>query len=144
MDFKEFINKYGTDTTSNFQLIKWAKELNIKPFYYCMRDEIIPTLKTKKSYFTIVNIHTSKERGIHHSALYKNSLGKLFFFDSYGLPPTEEIINLQKNYNPILYSEFQIQEPNTKWCGQLSLWVLYQITLNKQFENIILDLKKYV
>ncbi|ESO95925.1 hypothetical protein LOTGIDRAFT_175034 [Lottia gigantea] len=36
----EFLDKYGTDTTTNFQLMRWANELNISPFYYCMRDEI--------------------------------------------------------------------------------------------------------
>ncbi|ESO95969.1 hypothetical protein LOTGIDRAFT_174990 [Lottia gigantea] len=35
-----FLDKYGKDTTTNFQLVKWAKEWNVSPFYYCMRDEI--------------------------------------------------------------------------------------------------------
>ncbi|ESP04510.1 hypothetical protein LOTGIDRAFT_170756 [Lottia gigantea] len=43
----EFLDKYGTDTTTNFQLMRWANELNISPFYYCMRDEI-NNLKYKK------------------------------------------------------------------------------------------------
>ncbi|ESO85522.1 hypothetical protein LOTGIDRAFT_155009 [Lottia gigantea] len=43
----EFLDKYGTDTTTNFQLMRWANELNISPFYYCMRDEI-NDLKYKK------------------------------------------------------------------------------------------------
>ncbi|ESO84502.1 hypothetical protein LOTGIDRAFT_176122 [Lottia gigantea] len=42
-----FLDKYGTDTTTNFQLMRWANELNISPFYYCMRDEI-NNLKYKK------------------------------------------------------------------------------------------------
>ncbi|ESO91884.1 hypothetical protein LOTGIDRAFT_163246 [Lottia gigantea] len=37
-----FLDKYGTDTTTNIQLMRWAKE-----FYYCMRDEI-NNLKDKK------------------------------------------------------------------------------------------------
>ncbi|ESO99334.1 hypothetical protein LOTGIDRAFT_158420 [Lottia gigantea] len=43
----EFLDKYGTDTTTNFQLMRWTNELNISPFYYCMRDEI-NDLKYKK------------------------------------------------------------------------------------------------
>ncbi|ESP03065.1 hypothetical protein LOTGIDRAFT_157026 [Lottia gigantea] len=43
----EFLDKYGTDTTTNFQLMRWPNELNISPFYYCMRDEI-NDLKYKK------------------------------------------------------------------------------------------------
>ncbi|ESP04703.1 hypothetical protein LOTGIDRAFT_170539 [Lottia gigantea] len=42
-----FLDKYGTDTTTNLQLMKWANELNISPFYHCMRDEI-NNLKYKK------------------------------------------------------------------------------------------------
>ncbi|ESO92313.1 hypothetical protein LOTGIDRAFT_162616 [Lottia gigantea] len=42
-----FLDKYGTDTTTNFQLMRWANELNISLFYYCMRDEI-NDLKYKK------------------------------------------------------------------------------------------------
>ncbi|ESP01352.1 hypothetical protein LOTGIDRAFT_157530 [Lottia gigantea] len=42
-----FLDKYGTDTTTNFHLMRWANELNISPFYYCMRDEI-NDLKYKK------------------------------------------------------------------------------------------------
>ncbi|ESO96536.1 hypothetical protein LOTGIDRAFT_159951 [Lottia gigantea] len=42
-----FLDKYGTDTTTNFQLMRWANELSISPFYYCMRDEI-NDLKYKK------------------------------------------------------------------------------------------------
>ncbi|ESO89866.1 hypothetical protein LOTGIDRAFT_164554 [Lottia gigantea] len=45
-----FLDKYGTDTTTNFQLMKWANELNISLFYYCMRDEI-NNLKDKKGKF---------------------------------------------------------------------------------------------
>lgn len=145
MNFNEFTKKYGSDTTTNFQLIKWAKELKLKPFYYCMRDEIISKLNTKiGKYFAIVNIHTSDQSGIHHSAIYKNSLGEIFFFDSYGLNPTAEIILLNRSGN-ILSSTFQIQKPETKWCGQLSLWVLYQLSLNSiSFEDIVLNLKKEV
>ncbi|ESO88579.1 hypothetical protein LOTGIDRAFT_165362 [Lottia gigantea] len=40
---------------------------------------------------------------------------------------------------PIKCSTFQIQIPGQKFCGQLSLWVLYQLSLGNQFEDIILD-----
>ena len=36
----EFIDRFGDDTTTNFQLIKWAEELGIKKFQYLMRDEL--------------------------------------------------------------------------------------------------------
>lgn len=136
MLLKEFMQKYGTNTTTNFQLIQWAKDLNIKPFYYCMRDEIVLLKDEHPKYYAITNIHTTKQKGIHHSALFKDNK-QLYFFDSYGLDPTKEILNLDL---PIICSTFQIQNIGTKYCGQLSLWVLYQLSLGKKFEEIIINL----
>ena len=59
-NFVDFTKKYGVDTTTNFQLIKWAKELNIKHFYCLMRDEI-KVLKNKKQYYCICNLHIELE-----------------------------------------------------------------------------------
>ena len=137
MNIKNFTNRYGESKTTNFQLIKWAKELQIKPFYYCMRDEIIPTLKNKTKYYAIVNIHTSQQRGVHHSALYRNN-EQMYFFDSYGLDPTKEIIDLKMS--DLICSTFQIQQLGESNCGQLSLYVLYKLSKGEQFEDIILNL----
>ena len=89
MNLKDFFNKYGTDTTSNFQLIKWAKELKIPNFHYVMRDEINELPLTSKNPLNVVtNIHASDQQGIHHSAFH---LGKeRYFFDSYGLNPCKD------------------------------------------------------
>lgn len=132
MNLNNFFNKYGIDTTTNFDLIKYAKELKIKPFYYTMRDEII---NLPDNCYVITNINTSKEKGVHHSALVKNQ--NKYFFDSYGLPPTEEIGEGGK------YSTFQLQNFNQKYCGQLSLYFLYKFKFQpkKSFEEIVLDIK---
>lgn len=147
MNINNFVDRYGIDTTNNFQLRDWAKQLKIKPFYYCMRDEILPTLSNLDSYYAIVNIHNSNQKGIHHSAVYKNEKGNpIYFFDSYGNPPSDEIINLidHEFSSCVTYSTFKIQKPNEKWCGQLSIWFLYQLSLGVQYENIVLDLYDYV
>ena len=143
-NFSNFSSRYGESKTTNFQLIKWAKELRIKPFYYCMRDEIIPTLKNKTKYYAIVNIHTSQQRGVHHSALYQNN-EQMYFFDSYGLDPTKEIIDLKTSEAnqttlPLICSTFQIQQLGETNCGQLSLYVLYKLSKGEQFKDIILNL----
>ena len=80
INFEEFMKRYGQNTTTNFQLMNWAKELNLKPFFYCMRDEIHSLKNHKGKYYAITNIHTSDQRGVHHSALYKDSLGESIFF----------------------------------------------------------------
>ena len=40
MNLKSFLEKYGTETSNNFQLLHWAKQLKIKNFHVLMRDEI--------------------------------------------------------------------------------------------------------
>ena len=40
MKLKEFLDKYGTNTTSNFQLLHWGKQLKLKNFCVVMKDEI--------------------------------------------------------------------------------------------------------
>ena len=141
--FKSFTDKYGDDTSTNFQLINWARHLNIKPFYCLMRDEI-SELKNKKKYFAIVNIHKSNEAGVHWSFLHKNELGNRFFFDSYGIDPVQEIIDLRDSSEiekPILCNTFQLQNQGKRFYGQMCLYVLWLLSKNYQFEDVILSLK---
>ncbi len=35
---EDFLNRYGIDSTTNFQLLQYAKELEIKPFKVLMRN----------------------------------------------------------------------------------------------------------
>ena len=138
-NFKNFTGKYGVNTTTNFELINWAKNLNIKPFFCLMRDEIYE-LKKHKEFFAIVNIHKSNQKGVHWSCVHRNSLGNIFYFDSYGLDPTQEILNLRRSV--ILCNTFQLQKQGEVWCGQMSLYVLWLLSKGYQFEDIVLNLKK--
>ena len=135
---EKFFNIFGVNTTTNFQLIKYAKLLKIPRFFYKMTDEIneLP----QKNFSAIINYHTSKQSGIHHVAIF-NKNNKTFYFDSYGMEPQKEIIKL---YSPLMTSNYQIQNFNTSMCGQLSLLVLYLLNNNYKFEDIILHLKDFM
>ena len=110
MKLKDFFDKYGTDATTNFELMNIAKNLGIKNFYYVMRDEVKDLPKNKKPLNVMTNIHTSKENGVHHFSFYVSDKAK-YFFDSYGLKPTKEVKEFMGNgYS----SKFMIQEPNTR------------------------------
>ena len=63
MNIKEFLNRYGINTTNNFQLLHWAKKLKIKNFSVLMRDEIKDFKFTKLPVNIIVNIDPKKEGG---------------------------------------------------------------------------------
>ena len=139
--WKEFKQRFGEDTTTNIQLMQMAKILKIPNFYYVMRDEmnLLPT--DRKPLNVMTNIHTSKENGVHHSCFYMGELNEVknnenFFFDSYGLPPTKEVEHFMRNG---VYNTFKIQEDRTKYCGQMSLYVLYRLQQGDSLENSLQD-----
>ena len=135
--WNEFKRKFGEDTTTNIQLMQIAKVLKISNFYYVMRDEMKLLPKDKKPLYGMTNIHTSKEKGVHHSCFY---IGEgSYFFDSYGLPPTKEV---EEFMGSGICSTFKIQEEGTKYCGQMSLFVLHRLNQGDKFTNIILSLLK--
>ena len=51
-----------------------------------------------------------------------DSVPQKFWFDSYGSPVLEEIVQTFKS--PILGNTSKFQEFNTSYCGQLSLYFL--------------------
>ena len=146
MNLKSFLDKYGTETSNNFQLLHWAKQLKIKNFHVLMRDEIKETasLNFKKPINIITNINNSDENGSHWSAFHKkdenvfDSVPQKFWFDSYGSPVLEEIVQTFKS--PILGNTSKFQEFNTSYCGQLSFYFLYKINNGKSMEEICLEL----
>ncbi len=152
MDLKIFLQKYGKNTSTNFQLIQWAKELNIPNFHVLMKDEVKDLevkLNMNSSDFVtstslnniICNLDTSKEKGIHWSCFQVGDRF-LYFFDSFSLPPTDEIKE-KFSGKEIIQNYFVIQKPGEKHCGQLCLFVLYWLNLGKKdysFQDILVDL----
>src|SRR5829696_6867596 len=137
MSLKVFLNKYGEDSTSNFQLLKYAKDLGIKPFKVVMRNELYKLKKTKKNYI-IANYQTTNEKGVHWVALYRNSNSKSFYFDSYGIVPFQEAEEFLGNG---VYSTFKIQPTGSKMCGQLALFFFFSLSKGRDFFDIVLEMK---
>src|SRR5438093_7398715 len=122
MDIKEFLNKFGEDTTSNFDLIQMAKKLKITKYHYCVRDEIKKLKRIKKlPIYAICNYHLSNQTGIHHVALYQSKENS-YYFDSFGIIPIKEAKDFLEHG---IYSTFKIQSYDQKFCGQISLYLLY-------------------
>ena len=102
-----------------------------------MNDEL-NTIKKKNPLNVITNLHSSNQPGIHWNCFFINDNRK-YFFDSYGLPPTKEVENFLGKGTT--YSTFKIQENNTSYCGQLSLYILYLLNFsNLSYEEIVLGL----
>ena len=145
MKLKKFLNKYGTDTTNNFQLLHWGKQLKLKNFHVIMKDEIKHIDNNKPIINLITNIQNSNEPGAHWSAFHKDDNKnfknfKHFWYDSYGRPPDQEIIT-KFGKGTIIASDDQNQQFGTTYCGQLALYFLYRINKGDNYKNIILELK---
>ena len=142
MKLSELLKKYGVSTTSNFDLIKIAKDLDIRPIYVMMKDEIQDLSSTpEEKLFVVTNLHNSDEPGVHWNCFVwdKKNTDNNYFFDSYGLPPVKEIQDLLKHGT---HNTFELQDRSTSLCGQLSIWVLKELKNNRDFLDIIFEIKK--
>ena len=83
----------------------------------------------------------SKEHGVHWSALYINK-DIAFFFDSYGLVPTQEIVDFLLQHSQRMHNTLEVQSFGESNCGQLSLHVLYKLNKGEPFQDIIISLYK--
>ena len=147
MNLKDWYDWYGTDITNNFQLLHWAKQLKLKNFRVLMKDEIKSIDASKPTINLITNIQSSDEPGAHWSCFHKGRevtvFGKTFkhfWYDSYGRPPDQEIID-KFGQGSILASDDQNQKFGSSYCGQLALYFLYRINSGVSIEQIISELK---
>ena len=143
MNLKNSFKLYGKNSTTNFELEHYAKELKIPNFHCLMRDELSSELLNKKPLNIIINLHTSNQKGVHWSGIFVEG-NNSFFFDSYGLDPTKEVIEFLKPIKNKICSTFKLQNETDEYCGILSLYVLYELTNNKNFYNIIFSIKKEI
>ena len=101
-----------------------------------MDDELPATPKTNEC--RIVNLQDSDENGSHWVCYFKKGSLK-YYFDSYGLDPSNEVHNYLKS--PIISSTYQIQKMGTTICGQYCLYVLYYLGKGCEFPDILNKLR---
>ena len=96
---------------SNYDLLKWCKYLNIPINNVLSRDESLP--HNHKQVLFIYNLEPSYMSGSHWVATYVKN-GIINYFDSFGIPPFQEIVNHARKKNLILlHQNNQIQNINT-------------------------------
>ena len=158
---KEFLYIFGTQTTTNHDLKKYAKMSKIKNVYVIMSDEVNELPENKFS--AILNFQLSSETGSHWIGLYSRktestsfnemalpsrmtksapadarSEGILYYFDSYGTPVQQQVID---KYKHIRAHDYKIQPLNSSMCGQLCLLVVYLLSNGFKYEDIVYSLK---
>ena len=141
LTWKEMSDKYGTNSLTNFDLMKIARDLKLKPFRVVMRNELLKLPKTTKN--IIINLDSSRGEGTHWVCLY-NTPDYKFYFSSFGDNPPKEVIKFfNRSEAPVReYSDTQIQEFNTFYCGQISIYILYCLNHNMNPNEVIFSLLK--
>ena len=110
---------------SNFDLLDWCKYLKIPIKNVLSRDQTVP--HNHKLALFIYNLEPHYMSGSHWVTTYVRD-GTINYFDSFGMPPFQELVNhaKEKNLN-LLHQNRQIQNLYTTTCGYFCLYFLNEM-----------------
>lgn len=106
----------GLGLTSDSQLLELAKKMGLPKINYIGFAENIRRLYNGLS---IINLGDDSIGGTHWTLLWVDN-DNIVYFDSYGVPPEDPIIQHSDKRN-IFYNEKQVQGYSEEYCG---VWVL--------------------
>ena len=126
---------YKNTPLSNHDLIKWCKYLNIPINDVLSRDEKVPHNHSQALF--IYNLEPAYMSGSHWVATYvKDNI--INYFDSFGMPPFQEIVNHAKKKNlTLLHQNNQIQNLNTTTCGYFCLYFLNEMNKGNSYYDFL-------
>ena len=120
---------------SNYDLLKWCKYLNIPIKDVLSRDETVPHNHMQALF--IYNLEPSYMSGSHWVATYVKN-GIINYFDSFGMPPFQEIVNHAKRKNmTLLHQSDQIQNLLTTTCGYFCLYFLNEMSKGRSYYDLL-------
>ena len=120
---------------SNYDLLKWCKYLNIPIKDVLSRDETVPHNHMQTLF--IYNLEPSYMGGSHWVATYVKN-GFINYFDSFGMPPFQEIVNHAKTKNmTLLHQSDQIQNLLTTTCGYFCLYFLNEMSKGRSYYDLL-------
>ena len=120
---------------SNYDLLKWCKYLNIPIKDVLSRDENVPHNHMQALF--IYNLEPSYMNGSHWVATFVKN-GIVNYFDSFGMPPFQELVDHAKKKKIILlHQNNQIQNINTTTCGYFCLYFLNEMNKGKSYYDLL-------
>ena len=131
---KELIfNKH--EPMSNFDLLNWCKYLKIPIKNVLSRDQKVP--HNHKQTFFIYNLEPSYLFGSHWVCTFaKNNV--INYFDSFGLPPFQEMVDHAKKQNvTLLHQNQQIQNLYSSVCGYFCLYFLNEMNKGVDYFDLL-------
>ena len=136
--FKHSITKpkfYKHIPMSNFDLLKWCQYLNIPINNVLSRDESIP--HNHKQALFIYNLEPSYMSGSHWVTTFVKN-GIINYFDSFGMPPFQELVNHANRKNlTLLHQSDQIQNLMTTTCGYFCLYFLNEMKNGLSYYDLL-------
>ena len=120
---------------SNFDLLRWCRYLNIPIKNVLSRDQKVP--HDHKQTLFIYNLEPAYMNGSHWCATYaKNNV--INYFDSFGMPPFEEMLQHAKKENvTLLHQNQQIQNLYTNTCGYYCLYFLNEMNKGVDYFDLL-------
>ena len=120
---------------SHHDLLEWCRYLNIPIKSVLARDQNIPH-NHKQSLF-IYNLAPSYMNGSHWVATYVKD-GVMNYFDSFGMPPFQEIVNHARSKNlTLLHQDNQIQNVMTTTCGYFCFYFLNEMNKGTTYYDLL-------
>ena len=117
---------------TNYDIDIYAKQLGIENYRgNFMRDTLPKHISTTEC--GVVNLDSIKNPGTHYVCYWKHNSTRIYF-DSFGLPPAQEIIKYLSK--PIQYNSTEIQERDSVICGHYCLYVLKSLSNGMTFEEV--------
>ena len=126
---------YKNTPLSNHDLIKWCKYLNIPINDVLSRNENVP--HNHKQALFIYNLEPAYMSGSHWVATYVKD-NVINYFDSFGMPPFQEMVNHAKKKNlTLLHQNNQIQNIQTTTCGYFCLYFLNEMNKGNSYYDLL-------
>lgn len=117
------------DVLTNFDLLEYGKDLRLRNYTVLMKDEF--TLKRNWNY--IINLHNKGQSGSHWVSMVTSDTAQAFYFDSFGMPPPQNIVKILKdNFYKIYFNSKQIQDIKSEVCGYFTLGFIIYMRLFSQ------------
>jgi len=106
--------------TTNIDLINMAQKNKIRLDYIIYKDEIFK-ISYSSGLSIIINMSSLGHQGTHWVSLYTDK-DKVYYFDSFGSIPPEEVIAWSPK--PVVFNDYQIQHFSSEMCGEHSIGAL--------------------
>ncbi len=113
----------GNGSTSTSELFQIANQVGSPLTAVYSRDQLEDVDSLSKGDAFIINLESSDSDGSHWVSLIAPSPTRVIYFDSFGLQPPVEVINLCAKFgvDNLDYNDVQIQSVNEAYCGQYCL-----------------------